>query len=190
MFAANVFPMAELKTARLLLRAHLEQDVEPTVAMFNDDLSKRWLSGPQPYTEADGRAWCTQAAHTMRTMGMGINWAITDLETGRYIGGIGLKGTDWEGRVTEVGYAIGAWARGRGFAPEATRAVAEWTLREQKLNRVELFAAVGNAASQRVAEKAGFVREGVARNSGFTHHGQEDMVMFSLIPADLAKSGK
>ena len=189
MFTANVFPMAELKTARLLLRSHLEQDVEPTVAMFTDDLSMRWLMGPQPYTEVHGRAWCTQAAHTMRTLGTGINWAITDLETGRYIGGIGLKNTDWESRVTEVGYAVGAWARGRGFAPEATRAAAEWALRDQKMNRVTLFAAVGNAASQRVAEKAGFVREGVARHAGFTHHGQEDMVMFSLIPADLGKPG-
>jgi len=66
------------------------------------------------------------------------------------------------------------------------RAAAEWLLRDQAFNRVELFAATGNTASQRVAEKSGFVREGVARNSGFTHSGQQDMVMFSLVPADLA----
>ena len=182
----HTFPMAELKTARLLLRAHREQDIEPTVAMFGDEHSRRCLSPPQPNTHEEGRPWNTDTAHQQPVMGDGIHWAITDAQTGRYLGGIGVKGTDWLRRSTEIGYAMAPWARGRGYAPEALRAAAEWLLREQTLNRVELFASTGNIASQRVAEKAGFVREGVARNSGFTHHGQQDMVTFSLIPADLA----
>ncbi|HEU5356402.1 MAG TPA: GNAT family protein [Actinocrinis sp.] len=177
--------MTELKTARLLLREHQEQDAEPIAAMFADDLSKRWLSAPQPYTFEEGHRWCTNVANMLRAMGDGIHWAITDAHSGRYLGGIGVKGTDWLGRSTEVGYAMAPWARGRGYCTEALRAAAEWFLREHAFNRVELFAATGNIASQRVAEKAGFVREGVARNSGFTHDGQQDMVMFSLIPADL-----
>lgn len=185
MLVAHTFPMAELKTARLLLRSHREQDIEPTVAMFGDELSKRWLSAPQPYTLDEGRKWCTDTAHLLRAMGDGVHWAITDARSGRYLGGIGTKGTDWLRRSTEIGYAMAPWARGRGYAPEALRAAAEWILRGQDFNRVELFAATGNAASQRVAEKAGFMREGIARNSGFTHHGQQDMVMFALIPADL-----
>lgn len=183
----HTFPMIELKTARLLLRAHREQDIEPTVAMFGDELCKRWLSAPQPYTLEEGRRWCTDTAHLLRAMGDGVHWAITEAQSGRYLGGIGVKGTDWLRRSTEIGYALAPWARGRGYAPEALRAAAEWFLCEQDFNRVELFAATGNTASQRVAEKAGFVREGVARNSGFTHHGQQDMVLFSLIPADLER---
>jgi RimJ/RimL family protein N-acetyltransferase len=186
MFVPNTFPMAELKTERLLLRAHGEQDAEPTVAMFGDEVSKRWLSAPQPYPLEEGRRWCTDTSHLLRAMGDGIHWVIADPETGRYLGGIGVKGTDWLRRSTEIGYSMAPAARGRGYAPEATRAVSEWILRDNAFHRVELFAAVGNTASQRVAEKAGFVREGVARNSGFTHAGQQDMVMFSLIPADLA----
>lgn len=186
MLVQPTFPMTELKTARLLLRAHVEQDIEPTVAMFSDELSQRWLSAPQPYSLEEGRRWCTDTAHLLRAMGDGIHWAITDVATGRYLGGIGVKGTDWLRRTTEIGYGIAAWARGCGYAAEATRVAAEWILRDQDFNRVELFAATANLASQRVAEKAGFLREGVARNSGFTHSGQQDMVMFSLIPADLA----
>jgi RimJ/RimL family protein N-acetyltransferase len=185
MLVPHMFPMTELKTARLLLRAHREQDIEPVVAMFADQLSKHWLSAPQPYTFEEGRRWCTDTAHLLRAMGDGIHWTIADPHSGEYLGGIGVKGTDWLRRCTEIGYAMTPWARGRGYAPEALRAAAEWILREQDFNRVELFAATGNTASQRVAEKAGFVREGVARNSGFTHHGQQDMVTFSLIPADL-----
>jgi RimJ/RimL family protein N-acetyltransferase len=185
MLVQHTFPMTELKTARLLLRAHGERDIEPTVALFRDELSERWLSAPQPYTFEHARRWCTDTAHLLRGMGDGIHWAITDAITGRYLGGIGVRDTDWLRRSTEMGYGMAPWARGRGYATEATRAAAEWILRDQAFNRVELFAATGNLASQRVAEKAGFVREGVARNSGFTYSGQQDMVMFSLIPAAL-----
>jgi RimJ/RimL family protein N-acetyltransferase len=185
MFVPNTFPAADLKTERLLLRAHEEQDIAPTVAMFGDEVSQRWLSAPQPYTLEHGRTWCTQTSHSLRSIGDGIHWAITDAGTGRYLGGIGVKGTDWLRRSTEIGYAMAPEARGHGYATEAVRAVARWILVDHGFNRVELFAAVGNAASQRVAEKAGFAREGVARNAGFTHGGQQDMVMFSLVPADL-----
>ncbi len=179
------FPAAELKTERLLLRSLGEEDIEPTVAMFSDEAARRWLSAPQPYTVEDARRWCTQTAHTLHQLGDGINWTIADRETGRFIGGIGVKETNWARACTEVGYAVGGWARGHGYATEATRAVAEWVLRDLRFQRLELFAAVDNAASCRVAEKAGFVREGVARNAGITPAGLQDMVMFAMIPADL-----
>lgn len=185
MIVPNVFPAVELTTARLTLRAHTEQDIAPTVALFDDDLARAWLAAPQPYTLDESRRWCTQTAHTLRSLGDGINWAITDRISGQYYGGIGLKSTNWLRRCTEVGYAVGSWARGRGYAPEATRAVAEWVLTEREFHRVELMAAVGNLSSQRTAIKAGFVREGVARNGGYTHDGQVDMVLFSMIPSDI-----
>ncbi|MBS2964539.1 GNAT family N-acetyltransferase [Actinocrinis puniceicyclus] len=179
--------MTELTTERLVLRAHRERDIEPTVAMYADELSERWLSNPRPYTLEDARRWCVDTVHLLRAMGDGVHWVISDARSGCYLGGIGVRGTDWLRRCTEIGYAVTPSARGRGYAPEALRAAAQWILREQGFNRVELLAATANTASQRVAEKAGFVREGVARNRGFTHEGQQDMVVFSLIPGDLAR---
>ncbi|MGI8829666.1 MAG: GNAT family N-acetyltransferase [Candidatus Limnocylindria bacterium] len=52
-----------------------------------------------------------------------------------------------------------------------------------------LRAATGTLASQRVAEKAGFIREGVARNAGFTNAGRVDLVVYSLVAADLDQAG-
>ncbi|WP_156760962.1 GNAT family N-acetyltransferase [Microbacterium karelineae] len=51
---------------------------------------------------------------------------------------------------------------------------------------VELRIAPGNAGSLRVAERAGFTREGTARNAGFTDAGRVDLVVYSLIRADVA----
>lgn len=189
MFTVNAFPAVELVTKRLLLRIPTETDVDSTVDLFSDDLARTWLSAPQPYTLEHALAWCTQTAPTLRSTGEGINWSVTDLTTGAYLGGVGVGRTHWLRRTTEIGYAVSPAARGRGYAAEAVRAVAEWVLRDQAFHRVELFAAVDNHRSQRVAEKAGFVREGIARNSGFTHHGQADMAQFSMIPADLKEPG-
>ena len=68
--------------------------------------------------------------------------------------------------------------------------ISGWALREQGFERVELRAATGNLASQRVAEKAGFVREGVARNAGHVHDGRVDLVVYSLTRADLGARGR
>ncbi|HEV2639193.1 MAG TPA: GNAT family N-acetyltransferase [Actinocrinis sp.] len=183
--APNTFPADELTTDRLLLRMPVEADIEPTAEMFGDELARLWLSAPQPYTIEHARAWCTQSAPALRTTGDGVNWSVVERSTGLFVGGVGVARTHWLRRSTEIGYGMCARARGHGYAAEAARAVAEWVLLKQAFHRIELFAAAGNLRSQRVAEKAGFVREGIARNSGFTHHGQVDMVQFSMIPADL-----
>jgi RimJ/RimL family protein N-acetyltransferase len=52
--------------------------------------------------------------------------------------------------------------------------------------RVEIRAATGNVASQRVAERAGYVREGVLRSAGYVHAGRVDLVVFSRLAADPA----
>ncbi|MCW2681732.1 MAG: GCN5-related N-acetyltransferase, partial [Frankiales bacterium] len=54
-------------------------------------------------------------------------------------------------------------ARGRGVAGRAARLHAGWGVEALGMARVELYADVQNVASQRAAEKAGWVREGIAR---------------------------
>lgn len=49
------------------------------------------------------------------------------------------------------------------------------------LIRLEILIAVGNTASQRVAEKVGAVREGILRKRLVLHDEAHDAVMFSLV---------
>ena len=66
----------------------------------------------------------------------------------------------------------------RAFHVSETR----WGLDDLGLSRVELLAEVGNTASQRVAEKAGFTREGVLRSARRDRHGTpHDFVVFSSV---------
>jgi len=75
--------------------------------------------------------------------------------------------------------------RGRGVTTAAVRLLASWVLTDQGFERAELLTAMGNTGSERVAEKAGFQREGIARNAGVIHGGRVDLTVWSLVPADI-----
>jgi RimJ/RimL family protein N-acetyltransferase len=87
-----------------------------------------------------------------------------------------------------VGYWVGADARGRGVATTATRLAGNWAFEAvPELARLQLRAAVENVASNRVAEKAGFTREGVLRAQRFNPRlgRRVDFVMWSLLREEL-----
>lgn len=186
---AQTFPEVTLETPRLLLRPYRAEDAPEVAVACRDELTQRWLPLPNPYADADALAWCTEIAPRFRTSGDGIEWAAVRRSDDRLIGSFGLKRTDWRGRSSEIGYWVAPWARGEGVAVEAVQAIARWLLLEQGFERMVLRAATGNTASLRVAEKAGFTREGVARNAGFTNSGRVDLVVFSLIRTDLEEPG-
>ncbi len=81
------------------------------------------------------------------------------------LGGCGLNQLDWQNRRANLGYWIRRSSWGRGVAAGAARLVAEFGFRELQLDRIEIIAATENIASQRVAEKIGSAREGIARGA-------------------------
>jgi RimJ/RimL family protein N-acetyltransferase len=115
--------------------------------------------------------------------GRGFALAIVDPGSDRPLGSIGCRMARATG-VADVGYWVAPDARGRGLATMALRTLTTWVFANLHPARIELLADPGNVASQRVAEKAGFSREGVLR-SYHEHRGQRiDVVMFSLLPTD------
>ncbi|MEV0383115.1 GNAT family N-acetyltransferase [Nonomuraea sp. NPDC050643] len=174
-------PKTELRTERLLLRPQGPEDVVPLTRTAADPLTQRYTGVPRGYSEE--QAW-GYIAHSerMRMRGAGAVWTAEELGTGLYVANVDLRDLDWTNRTAEVGYMTAPWARGKGYAGEAVTALARWLFERHGFARIQLRAATTNTASQRVAEKTGFVREGVARAS-LTG---EDLVVYSLIPSDLA----
>jgi [ribosomal protein S5]-alanine N-acetyltransferase len=103
----------------------------------------------------------------------------------RLLGALGISNFDWADLKGEIGYWMVAEARGRGIGARATRMLAVWALTRLGLERLELLANPQNEASQRLAERAGFTREGTLRRYRRRHGVREDLVMFSMLAEDL-----
>ena len=85
----------------------------------------------------------------------------------------------------EIGYWTAAWARGRGMTTRAVRMLASWGVERFALRRIELVIAVDNDASNRVAERAGFTREGRLRDYRQAKGVWRDHYMWSLLRDEL-----
>jgi RimJ/RimL family protein N-acetyltransferase len=90
----------------------------------------------------------------------------------------------WQHARAEVGYWLAKDARGQGHVTRAVRLITDWGFRHLGLERIDLMAATGNPASQRVAERCGFTREAVLRSYMPSKQGRQDMVAFGLLASD------
>src|SRR5919198_1893408 len=141
---------------------------ELVAALDGDEEIARWLDSiPQPYTDADAHAWLSQTRQAW-IEGGACPFAVVDAATGRLLGGMGLRWNDRVNQVGEVGYWARADARGQGVTTRALRLVAGWAPDAAGCERLVLRADTRNIPSQRVAENAGFVREGIERSARFS----------------------
>ena len=154
--------------------------VEP----LNDPAIARWTRVPSPYTREDAVEFLTQADAAIAT-GEALSLAIVAAADGALAGSIALRVTSWEHRRGDIGYLVFPGARGRGLAPRAVRLLARWAFERAGLVRVGILTAVGNEPSQRVAENAGFTREGLLRKLRYRQGEREDLYLFSRLTSDL-----
>src|SRR5262245_36342532 len=109
-------------------------------------------------------------------------FVIVDAAHPEPLGLISVRIADQDPALASVGYWLRPEARGRGAATVAVQLVARWAFDKLGVERLELTTAPENVASQRVAERAGFTREGVLRGLTATKDDmRRDSVMFSLL---------
>jgi RimJ/RimL family protein N-acetyltransferase len=84
-----------------------------------------------------------------------------------------------------IGYWAAPAARGRGVVTRAVREVCRYAFDDLGLLRLEIYHAVENVASGRVAEKAGFRREGRLRQSWLCGDGvKHDEFLWARLASD------
>ena len=165
----------------------LDGDVDAIARACRDEEIARWLDRiPQPYSEADAR-WYVEHTRASWADGAASIFAITDAGSGDPIGSIGIRWLAPDDGVGEVGYWVAPEARGRGAATRALRLISRWALTAVAAERIELRADQLNEASKRVAESAGYRREGVLRSSHYNaRQGRRvDFVLYSLLRSEV-----
>lgn len=174
-------PDPPLATERVALRPFRASDASDVARSCQDPTIPRWTMMTDAMTEADARSWIEQG---LLWWPRGVaRFAITIPPADRCVGQIGIQ-FDFAVRRAEAFYWLDDAARGGGLATESLDLVTRWAFRDFDVARVQLVTFAENLASQRVAERCGFVREGVLRAWEPVKGVQPDVVMFSRLPSD------
>jgi ribosomal-protein-serine acetyltransferase len=99
-------------------------------------------------------------------------------------GSVRVRDIDYADRKASIGYFVGSQFSGKGIVSSALRAVLGWCFDTLGLNRIELRCATSNAPSIRVAERLGFMREGLLRQDECLHGAFVDHYVYSLLKAE------
>lgn len=178
------FPLGGLSDGLVRLRLMAEADVPAVVEVCRDPEIARWTRVPEPYRDADARAWLRQEAHG-RARGELLGLLVVDPDDDRLHGSVGLVRADWEEGRCELGYWVARESRGRGIATRAVRLLSAWAFDNLPVERIEIHAEPENARSRRVAEAAGFSFEGVLRSYFVNKGRRRDAATYSLLRGEL-----
>jgi RimJ/RimL family protein N-acetyltransferase len=168
------------------LRPWRTADVPAMTAACRDDDIQRWTMVPDGYTEEQARAF---VAHTEAARGAATSLELAVVDAANaddVLGAVGLVTIDWDRERADVGYWTAPHFRRRGIAVRAVRVLSARAFAHLGLVRLELTPYAGNGPSERVAERAGYTREGVLRLYDRSKTGLVDVVMFPLLRDDPA----
>jgi RimJ/RimL family protein N-acetyltransferase len=172
-------PEVTLTDGVVTLRPWGPGDAGAVLAACQDPLIARFVPIPQPYTEAHARTFVATRRRDWETEDE-RSFAIVDPATDDLLGAIARHGP--VGHRVTFGYWLAPEARGRGVATRALRLVVDWTLATTSAIRLDLWTDLENEASGRVAERAGFVREGIRRAWDLDREGRAlDVVFYVLV---------
>lgn len=180
---------AKARGGEIHLRRPEQRDIDAIVAAARDSGSVRWTTVPDPYQRSDAEFFVGAHTNGRWARGDGAVFAIADAADA-YVGSMELRLSPADPAVADVGFLVAPEARGLGYAPAALRAVAVWGFTALGLARVEWKAHIGNTGSRRVAEKSGFIIEGIQR-AGVPHRGERrDVWVAALLPGDVAEAAR
>lgn len=170
----------ELQADGVRLRAFHAGDVERIVEACSDPETSYWLASmPQPYQYNSAVAYLESIAE-LAARGFGVAWCITDPKEDRCLGSISLNGIGGYAKRAEIGYWAHPDGRGRGVVAEAVRLVTRHARDSGLASSLLIRCAAGNAASRRVAERAGYREVGIQPASEPLRDGQlADLVLYS-----------
>jgi RimJ/RimL family protein N-acetyltransferase len=167
-----------------VLRDFVPADVEPFVKAFVEDPPLAAALGhDDPPRPSEVRAML-RLEPRQREAGARIQLAIADPSTDAMAGHLVLHSFHWHHRRSEVGFFVVRERRRQGMALEAVRLATEWAFDSLRVVRMALVTTPGNAATQALAERAGFTREGVLRSYTFEQGRFVDNIVFSRLSGE------
>jgi 3-dehydroquinate dehydratase/shikimate dehydrogenase len=164
--------MVNIKTKRLVLRQWQDCDLDPFAALNADPRVREFFPGLMSREESD-HAVKLMSDHIAR-YGWGF-WAVSLIETGEFIGVIGLEEVYFDAHFTpavEIGWRLAFDYWGKGYATEGAIAALKYGFETLSLDQIVSFTTVSNMRSRHIMEKIGM------------HHNLQDDFDHPKLPED------
>jgi RimJ/RimL family protein N-acetyltransferase len=179
----------QLTDDRLLLRPPKMSDADALFEAARESIAAlaTWLPWCHPNYQREESVGWIRLCRTGWDEGTAFQFFIFARDTLGFLGSCGINEYDQPRRRANLGYWVRSRAQRTGVATAAARLAARFAFNELGMQRLEIVAAVGNVASQRVAARLGATCEGCLRNRLRIGQVQHDAFGYSLIPGDAAQ---
>lgn len=173
-------PDPALRKDDVTLRPFRTPDAAALVAACRDQDILRFTFMQDGFAEPDAVDWIARANE--RWPQGKARFAIVDSIDDRLLGQVGV-GVNPDQLSAEAYYWVSSGERGRGVASRALGLMADWAF-ANGVERLFLLIHPENVASNRLAARMGFAREGVLRAYEPFKGRRPDLVSWSLLPGD------
>ena len=172
-----------LSTPRTRLRPVADKDADDLCTLHSNARVLRYWDSP-PWEGRERAVRFIAASSQMAEVGTGVRLVVERDDDGAFLGWCSLNSWNPDYRSASLGYCFAEAAWGHGFATEAARGLMSWAFTALDLNRVQAETDTRNAASARVLEKLGFVREGTLREDCVVNGDVSDSWVYGLLRRD------
>lgn len=164
---------------KVLLRAYKESDIKTATELINDKELKKYLVNavPLPTTLWQEEEWVKSQKSSKNGE---YNFAIEDIETGKYIGGCGIQSVNWLVRTATVGIMIGDknyW--GKGYGTDAMKVLMKFIFDDMNIRKIKLGTFSFNERAIKCYKKCGFIVEGVLKDEIFKEGKYYDEILMA-----------
>ncbi len=180
MLAINFTPFPRLNTSRLHLRELNDTDAENIFKLRSCPTNMQYIPRPLLKNNTDAQAHIDFINDKTKT-NEAINWAITIKGNSELIGVIGFYRTDPENYRAELGYMLLPAFQRKGFLQEALQAVVNYGFDTLQLHTIEARIDPNNKASEKVLQKANFIKEAYLKENCFFEGTFFDTIIYSLL---------
>lgn len=188
-------PRGELETERFMLQRFGRRDastLDDAIRASLTDLNQ-WLPWARmDYTSGDTTAFIRESVQAWKE-DRAWDYSIRKKDDpSRHIGNISVWTTSKLGKIAEIGYWVRSDEQSNGVCTESVDRLLEEAFDALGYHKVILRIAIGNDASDRVAQKLGFTREGVLREELLIRGNWVDHSLWSLLDREyraLRRSG-
>lgn len=181
MLELNFSPFPEIKTERLLLRKMTEADAPEIFFLRSDEMVMKYIDREKPKSQEEALAFI-KMVNTNIDKNEAVMWAIALKDKpDTLIGNIGFWRIISQNYRSEIGYMLHPFFWGKAIMKEALLAAADYGFNKMKLHSIEAHINPDNAASGKVLEKAGFVKEAYFKEDTFFRGKFIDTAIYSLL---------